>query len=1046
MSMDTPWMEQELLAHAAWVRELARGLVGDEAGAEDLAQDTFVVALSGAPRERGSMRAWLAGIARRLAWKRQRDRRRESPLDDALIEGASTHSIERLELHELLAKELRALREPLRATLIERYVHGRSAVEIAEQSNIPLPTVRYRLNEGLDELRVRLDRRFGGQRETWMSALVLVARPQGSLMLGGSLLLSEGLSLSTLAKFSVGIAALVVGVWLVRPLLEWHEAPPTGVVQVDGGSARVRPEGDKQNGEANAGDLAATNRQPIAAAASTSSQATPEDVSVAQTLARGRCIDVMHRPIEGVEVSLLAIGHFDAGWSEPRWETLDPAQTSSSAADGHFETVLRVDPKRLEGDAGVRVRFRHAGYADENTVQYALRNEELTDNDVVLYRPAALEGFVHDADGLACANAAVYAIRRYPGGGTFYLDDRSEVPKAATQADGHFEMSDAPEGPIWLAARAEDGREGEGLALVLAAGQSRSNLALVVPGSNDTGWIRGVVVAPSGAPCPRARLRLVYAQPKDADQALGGLGGCGARRADERGRFAFRAEQAYRYAIRAADAQSDTCVALATDVVPGTSNLVLRLLNPGLLHLRAARLDGSRVEGFQVRLFSVKATDRWDSSVELARSDVGPHPGGEVDLPLPLEPFTLFAESPAWMPVTIGPLDPGHISGRVEVRFEHGPNLSGIVLAHGRPVAGASVLVFRQRDGLEVPAIDGFRSRVWPMFEVKPVVSNAEGRFELLAPLMDGICLFAEMPGRAPASAGPFALGRAGQHAEVQLELGAPGAIEGQVLDSSGQPVAGAFVGASAGEGRPRGAKSDEKGTFRIDDLGTGRYRVRRLPMDIRGGNLNTCICGGAEDLRRLEQWDCEVAEGKTTHFDLRLPVAGIVNVRLPLGLSPAVAWNVGANADIDPESLMSSPVHASEGSAPGTYRLELPRSVTSSIHAIASFPGWEITLEQRLVQPLDAPVDINFDEQTGGIEGRLKPPCSSGEPIVLQWTDSSQRFITCITYADDHGAFQFPFAPAGACTLTRGGSEVSGAGSKSLPVLPGHLATIDDL
>jgi hypothetical protein len=395
------------------------------------------------------------------------------------------------------------------------------------------------------------------------------------------------------------------------------------------------------------------------------------------------------------------------------------------------------------------------------------------------------------------------------------------------------------------------------------------------------------------------------------------------------------------------------------------------------------------------------------------------------------------------MPVTLGPLDPAHITGKIDMRFEHGPNLGGIVLADGQPAAGASVRVFKQREGLDVPAIDGFRSRVWPLSEIEPVLSDREGRFALLAPIQDGICLLAEMPGHAPASAGPFALGRAGQSAEARLELGSPGAIEGLVLDSHGEPVAGAFVGASAGEGRPRGAKSEKNGSFRIDDLGPGRYRVRRLEMDIRGGNRNTCICGGAEEVRRLEQWDCEVAEGRTTHFDLRLPALGSVNVRLALGLDPSVAWTVGANTECDPESLMGGPVDSSAGSSPGTYRLELPRNVSSDVNGSASFPGWEITLEQRHVQPLDAPLEIVFDEQSGRIEGHLQPPCAAGEPIVLQWTDASERFITCITYADDHGAFQFPFAPAGACALTRGSGQASG---RTLSVVPGRTASVDDL
>src|SRR5690242_1012820 len=103
MPTDTPWMEQQLLAHADWVRELARGLVRDEAGAEDLAQDTLLVALRSDPKERASMRAWLAGIAKRLAWNRLRSRERTQSLSADEWERAGTtspQSIERLELYE----------------------------------------------------------------------------------------------------------------------------------------------------------------------------------------------------------------------------------------------------------------------------------------------------------------------------------------------------------------------------------------------------------------------------------------------------------------------------------------------------------------------------------------------------------------------------------------------------------------------------------------------------------------------------------------------------------------------------------------------------------------------------------------------------------------------------------------------------------------------------------------------------------------------------------------------------------------------------------
>ena len=48
----------EILGQASWVEALALRLVGDRHAAEDLAQETFVAALSGSSRPRGSVRAW----------------------------------------------------------------------------------------------------------------------------------------------------------------------------------------------------------------------------------------------------------------------------------------------------------------------------------------------------------------------------------------------------------------------------------------------------------------------------------------------------------------------------------------------------------------------------------------------------------------------------------------------------------------------------------------------------------------------------------------------------------------------------------------------------------------------------------------------------------------------------------------------------------------------------------------------------------------------------------------------------------------------------
>ena len=57
----------DLSEHAAYLRALARGLLGRGAEADDLVQDTFVAALEHPPRGAGGLRAWLATVARHRA-------------------------------------------------------------------------------------------------------------------------------------------------------------------------------------------------------------------------------------------------------------------------------------------------------------------------------------------------------------------------------------------------------------------------------------------------------------------------------------------------------------------------------------------------------------------------------------------------------------------------------------------------------------------------------------------------------------------------------------------------------------------------------------------------------------------------------------------------------------------------------------------------------------------------------------------------------------------------------------------------------------------
>src|SRR5688500_12895177 len=66
--------EDTLLAQLAWVRPLAVALARDEAGAEDLVQEAWLVARRHPrrPVDRGELAQWLRGVVRKRALRARR--------------------------------------------------------------------------------------------------------------------------------------------------------------------------------------------------------------------------------------------------------------------------------------------------------------------------------------------------------------------------------------------------------------------------------------------------------------------------------------------------------------------------------------------------------------------------------------------------------------------------------------------------------------------------------------------------------------------------------------------------------------------------------------------------------------------------------------------------------------------------------------------------------------------------------------------------------------------------------------------------------------
>jgi RNA polymerase sigma factor (sigma-70 family) len=175
-----------LLAHAAWLRRLARSLVGDGAAADDLVQETWVAALRRPPDASRPLRPWLRRVlenAARFRWRGETNRATREAHVAALADDATPSSDELLARHEaqqLLARLVGELGEPYRSTILLRYAEGLEPTEIAHRQGIPAGTVRWRLTEGLARLRAQLDDTHSGDRRAWMIVLGPLAMPRGA--------------------------------------------------------------------------------------------------------------------------------------------------------------------------------------------------------------------------------------------------------------------------------------------------------------------------------------------------------------------------------------------------------------------------------------------------------------------------------------------------------------------------------------------------------------------------------------------------------------------------------------------------------------------------------------------------------------------------------------------------------------------------------------------------------------------------------------------------------------------------------------------------
>jgi RNA polymerase sigma-70 factor, ECF subfamily len=147
-------------------RSVALAITGEEASAEDVCQDAFVVAIDRIAdcREPDRFSGWLLQIVRNRARNRVRDAkpRRMLPLESAdapAVGGGSVagdgwdRGAERAELRDRLLAALKRLPEVRRNVVLLHDLEGWTHREIAERLELPEGTVRSHLHHARRQLR-----------------------------------------------------------------------------------------------------------------------------------------------------------------------------------------------------------------------------------------------------------------------------------------------------------------------------------------------------------------------------------------------------------------------------------------------------------------------------------------------------------------------------------------------------------------------------------------------------------------------------------------------------------------------------------------------------------------------------------------------------------------------------------------------------------------------------------------------------------------------------------------------------------------------------
>ena len=479
--VQTPARDPEIpRLHADYVRRLARSLVFDDARADDVAQDVWVAALEHGPRETSSLRAWLAALARNLAWKSRRGDRRRAAREEAVARPEAVPSaaeiLERESVRRRVIEAVLALEEPYRSTIVLRYFEGLEPREVARRLDVPVETVRTREKRAREMLRARLDREHasdGNGRRAWSLALVRELRldvpPSHAWPIVAKSILSGGLVMSTVKIVAGASAALL----LVLGTFAWieHRRAPELSPSLAAGSTEALERAPKT------AETAKTPAERVAVQGDNGPAKAATDLQ-GSLLVRVRWRDD-HTPAADVGIQVEdELGQVEFQWSDARTDA-DGTCTFDHLRPG---TITVYADRQIEGQ-----KYRSG-------VDVEVPPGTCAETELEIAPGYSVDGEVVDERGAPVSGAVVLMARDQIG----WLG----LPVARSGADGRFRIRAAPPGSClcaYLAGRSPSLRP----RLPMSLGPDM-HFRLVLPGPG--GDLEGVVTDLAGSPIADAKV------------------------------------------------------------------------------------------------------------------------------------------------------------------------------------------------------------------------------------------------------------------------------------------------------------------------------------------------------------------------------------------------------------------------------------------------------------------------------------------------------------------------------------------------------------